>query len=139
MGRLAGALIVLTMISTGCGANSPAAPSTPPPAGATITGSITVPGHGASTMSGGRPTHVVSLAGTVVTVQGTSLSATIDSANRFTLREVPAGNPQLKFFGPGVDAGLGLSSVANEEEISLALRLENGAIVIESIARTTRQ
>jgi len=139
MGRLAGALVVLSMLSTGCGANNPAAPTPPAPAGATITGAITVPGHGASTMSSGRPSHVVSLAGMVVSVQGTTITATVDSANRFTLREVPAGNPQLKFFGPGVDTGLGLAGVVNEEEIALALRLENGAIVIESIARSTRQ
>jgi hypothetical protein len=56
---------------------------------------------------GGTP-----MAGLQVSATGTASSATVDAAGRFILSNVPAGDVELRFTGSGVDARLGVGTVA---------------------------
>ena len=72
-----------------------------------------------------------------VSVVGTSISAPVDSSSRFTLRDVPAGNPQFKFSSPSVDATLSLQTVDSNETISLAVSVTSSSATIESLGRSS--
>jgi hypothetical protein len=126
---------------TACGSSSPSAPTGLPGtqnsvgSGATINGSVT-----GAALSGG--THgLMSLAGTglTVTVVGTELAALIDASGHFVLSNVPAGDVQLKFSGPGTDATVTVSGVNGGEEIQLVISLNGNQASVQNLMRGDRK
>lgn len=84
--------------------------------------SVSIAGTGASSVRGLSPT-------------GSSLSAPVDAGGRFTLG-VPAGNIQLQFAGPGVDARLGLAGVQMAEDIKITVRVNGSVAELDDNRRT---
>jgi hypothetical protein len=119
------ALLVLVAAATGCGKSSPASPSLA--GGATIAGSVVANGAG----GGGNAS------GIVVSVAGTTLSATADGSGRFSLSGVPRGDAILQFTAPGVNASVGVASVETDETISVVVSLTGSTAVLESQRRQT--
>ncbi len=135
--------LAVALLSAGCGSNpaSPAAEdraSTSGTSGATISGAIVSPGSGSSTTWSVQAMRPQGMAGLVVTVAGTNVSATVDSSDRFVLRGVPAGNVQLQFSAPGLTASLGLADVQSTETISLSISIAGpSSVTLESQRRST--
>ena len=100
--------IVLAVSATACSkadSKSPLSPSTPTsaaPSGGGVNGSASIAG----TVVGGASGASVQPMGSalVVTIVGTSMSATVASSGRFTLQNVPSGDLTLQFTGSGVNA-----------------------------------
>jgi hypothetical protein len=137
------AMAVLCAV-TACGkpgSQSPVAPSidspspTPSTVGATISGQVTT---GSAINS--RVSDVVS--GLSVTIVGTSITASVDNAGRFTLAGAPAGNVDLQFGGNGVNVRVSLGQVVERErlEVEIEIHGNDGSVVttqhITSDART---
>jgi len=135
------AIAMSAIIASACGGSKgndalPTAPTTPvtsapPPSGstsgATIAGTV-VGGFGTASFR----TTAVSM---VVTVVGTSITATVDGAGRFTLRNVPPGRVQLQFSASGADARLDLDDVAEREEIHIEVRVNGATVEVEQNER----
>ena len=111
----ASVLLALFAVSiTGCGNSLPRSPVEPAVAtasalatSATVSGSVVGGGSGAASSATGTP-----LAGVLVTATGGMSSATVDAAGRFLLTGVPAGDVELRFTGPGVDARVTVGTAA---------------------------
>jgi hypothetical protein len=135
--------VVLALVSVGCGSN-PASPASENPAssnaasGATINGAIVSSGSaGASISSVHALARPQAMAGLVVTIAGTNISATVDQSDRFVLRGVPAGNVQLQFSAPALTASLGLNDVQSAETIALSISVASPtSVVLESQRRS---
>ena len=141
MRRLKIVCLIVTMARAAACAEtgSPAAPSALAPAGAghpgsssggTITGTVQS-GLGALALR----TDVVA-PGLTVQVVGTNLSATAGPFGQFTLNGVPAGNVELRFSGPGVDAKITITQVENGEIITVAVRVSGTTAVVKSEERS---
>lgn len=127
--------LALTLLLAGCaGTKSPVGPAeTPAPAGntAVVSGSVR---SGSPLLSASTGAAV---AGLVVTVVGTNISSGVDAAGRFTLTGVPAGDVQLKFTGPGVDATVRLSQVLAAQTVTLSVNVTATGVVVEAEVRST--
>jgi hypothetical protein len=130
----------LLLVGVGAGAaacsSTPASPS--PLGGVTINGSIVSPGGGAaSTASVGGPSAPASVPpGLVVSVTNTGLSTAVDALGRFSLLNVPPGNPELRFSAPGgLSLSARLSNVQAGESVTIEVSLGETA-VIESERRS---
>jgi hypothetical protein len=125
---LTGFVLVLTV---GCSdAANPAAPGsagtamTESAAGASIAGALMSPE--------GSP-----LAGITVAVARAPISTRSDSDGRFALEKVPAGDIELQFTGGGINAQLPVTSIQNQERLSLAVSLSgSSARLISSVHPT---
>ena len=84
----------LVMVAGACGSSVSGPTETASALGATIQGTVQAPRTAIN-----------------VSVTGTALSTTTDSAGRFTLSDVPAGSATLRFTGGGVDAQLQLTGL----------------------------
>jgi hypothetical protein len=126
------AIVPLLAAGIACGGssmNSPAAPSSTGN-GAVISGSLSSGQSAASLMSvraAGSPAGM----GLTVTIAGTSMTTTIDSAGQFTFRNVPGGNLTLQFSGNGMNGQVDLSGVDNSETITLTLTVNGGSVELE--------
>lgn len=120
------------LVAAGCGGSAsttgpePASAPTSSGTGATITGTVQTGaqafGVAASAMSGLR-----------VSVVGTSLAATTDSAGRFNLPGVSAGNAQLQFEGTGVDARLAVNGLVAGHTRTITVKVSgNSASCVNS-------
>jgi hypothetical protein len=129
------AFILIAVFGAACGkTESPAAPSS---SSATITGSIVMSGGSAAA----GPAAFTSAASTVpagllVSVAGTSISALVDVAGKFTLLNVPPGNPELRFVGPGHAASLGLTGVEGGQTVTLDVSLTSTTATVNSDRRS---
>src|SRR5688500_14874098 len=107
MRRLLTALL-LTLAAGACGGSSsptaPAAAANTPtsPNTTTIHGTVAGAGSSAALFS----TNNGAGAGMTVTVEGTTITTTVNGASQFTLTEVPAGTVVLRFNGVGANAAL---------------------------------
>jgi hypothetical protein len=104
------------------------------PSGATVQGTVTVPGSGASS----RASVVGSTSapqGLTVEVVGSGVSAPVDAAGGFTLRGVPAGTVRLRFYGPGVDVAVALAGVNNTDTITIVVAVSPAGATIVSESR----
>lgn len=120
-----------------CG-TSPTGPSngggTGSPSGSAAVISGSVLGAGSSSLTSAGNGHPIT--GLTVTIVGTSTTATVDGAGRFTLEATIAGDLQLRFTGPGIDATIALSDVRPSQSISLVVAITGGTATVETITRT---
>lgn len=118
----------LSVATVACGGGSssmtgPDAPAAaiPPPAGATIAGTVqsgvaSSPEIGASSVSDLR-----------VSVTGTALQTTTDVSGRFTLSGVPSGRVELRFEGSGIDARLELEGLHSGQTLNVTVRVSGSS------------
>lgn len=78
------------------------------------------------------PLHADS--GLTVTVVGTDISAVLSGSGKFVLTDVPVGNVELRFSGPGTDATLTITGVTNEH-LQLVVKIEGSSAKLESFNR----
>ncbi|HEY7287713.1 MAG TPA: DUF5666 domain-containing protein [Vicinamibacterales bacterium] len=98
--------------------NTASAPAAPAATGtATIAGTVV----GASTTSAAA--WSIRAVNMTVSVVGSTSSATIDGNGHFTLADVPAGRVDLHFMGNGTDAHLVLDGVANNQTLTISVRV----------------
>ncbi len=102
---------------------SPTSGAPPITNGAAISGTVV----GTSTANAYRVASV----GLTVSVMGSSVSAAVDSKGEFTLQGVPPGTVQLRFTGPGVDATVTISGVAEHDSIHITVRVSGNSAEIE--------
>jgi len=136
-GLLAGiAIVALAACSGSTPSASPTSPS--PLGGATLTSGATVSGTvigSTSAAPSGMGTNNVP--GLVVAVDGTSLLTVTDGAGRFSLAGVPAGNLTLRFSGPGVNAQLNLSGVAERQQVEIQVTVSGSHARLTSEHRSS--
>jgi hypothetical protein len=129
--------IVLALVTAACGGSkSPVAPSDSPAAAtgstAVITGSVKGAGASPMTMAGdGQP-----MTGVTVTVIGTAISSTVDSAGVFNLVGVPTGDIQIRFSGAGVDATIAVTEVQAAQTITLTITVTGGSATVDTSLRS---
>jgi hypothetical protein len=128
------ATLAVAAVVAACGGSSPTEPSAaPPPApptatGATISGQISNGGTASGSREGiasPRATPVSS-----ISVVGTSLTTSADSAGRFTLTGVPAGATQLRFTGPGTDATVSVGELRVGDSVTLTVAVNGSAAAV---------
>ena len=93
--------------------------------GATITGRV----NGGSGLA--KTDMMATGPSLTVTVAGTSITATVDGTGSFTLNGVPAGNVQLQFSGPGINATVTIT-VDAQEQIQIAVTVSGSSAHVES-------
>jgi len=132
--------IATAVIVAACGKTmpSPAGPSAsastsaPAPSGATGTATISGSVIGAPATGAFR---TMSAASIVVTVVGSSVTATVDGSGRFTLQNVPSGDQTLVFSGTGISARVTISGVADHEHIDISVALSGAAAAVDEDER----
>lgn len=125
--------------SSSSGVATPTAPSAmsapaAAPSGATVQGTVTAPGSGATAPSS-LASSSSAIQGLTVEVVGAGVSAPVDAAGGFTLRGVPAGTVRLRFFGPGVDVTASLTGVNSTDTITIVVVVTPAAATIVSESR----
>jgi len=129
--------VVLAVSATACSkadSKSPLSPSTSAtPSGGGGVGSASIAGTVVGGASGApvQPTG----SGLVVTIVGTSMSATVASSGRFTLQNVPSGDLALQFTGSGVDARIMISGVADREQIRITINVNGSSATVDDNER----
>lgn len=128
--------IILTSLLAGCGGqgSSPTAPSSG--AGSAASSSVVISGTLRAGSSQLSDSTGASLAGITVTVVGTSITATVDGANHFTLENVPAGDVQLRFSGAGVESTVTLAQLQSAQTVTVIVNVTGGTVAIEAEQRS---
>lgn len=122
-----------------CGSN----PAEPSSTGATVNGSIVPAGGSASTSAiAGVTTGAISAASTappglLVSVAGTAISAPVDAAGHFALKNVPPGLADLRFSAPGISAALGLADLKAGQLVEIQVSLTSNSATVESDRRAS--
>ena len=124
------ALLALVVSSIGCGkgttsdiSSAPTSPSAVTPGAPSATGSATINGTLAGATSAGQFSAQAVMTITI-TVTGTGISATASPGGTFVLNGVPAGNVELRFTGPGVDARSNVADIAEGEQIRIVVTVQ---------------
>jgi uncharacterized protein DUF5666 len=124
------ALLALVVSSIGCGngttsdtSSAPTSPSAVTPGAPSASGSATINGTLAGATSAGQFSAQAVMTITI-TVTGTGVSATASPGGTFVLNGVPAGNVELRFTGPGVDARSNVADVAEGEQIRIVVTVQ---------------
>jgi hypothetical protein len=127
--------LLFCAMAAACG-KSPTGPSngTGSPSGSAAIISGSVLGAGSSSLTSAGIGHATT--GLTVTIVGTSVTATVDGAGRFTLEATNAGDLQLRFTGPGIDATIALADVRPSESISLVIAIAGSTATVETVTRT---
>ncbi len=136
-------LIALGLGAGACGSSSPSAPSELSGSGsqtpatgnrATINGAISGAALAALNLSG---SSFASLAGPelTVTVVGTTITAAVKPNGTFVLTDVPAGDIQLHFTGPGTDAMLTVTGIAGGDELRIDVAVSGNTATLQSVTR----
>jgi len=129
------AALSLVLVAVGCGRNTTPASPDSAGAGAVVTGSVISSG---SSAVAARPLGVTAVtAGLSVSIAGTNLTSGVDSTGHFAFQDVPGGDRQLHFTGPGVDAQVGISSIQTSETINLSVSLSGSSATIETQSRSS--
>jgi len=135
-------LIAIGLSASACSSSSPSGPTplsgfTPTPtsvSGATINGSVTGSALSALSSGGGG---FMSLAGPglMVTVVGTSITAPVNPNGSFVLTDVPPGDIQLRFTGPGTDALLTVTGVTGGDELRITVKVDGSTALLQNVSR----
>ena len=132
------AFLLVAAVVSACSNNSPSSPSS----AVTVNGSIVASGggNGSTASTAGRTASVLSVAsvapaGLRVSVAGSNNSVSVDAAGQFSLKNVPPGNPELRFTASGVDASLPLTDVQSGQTVTIAVSLSGSSAVLESDRR----
>src|SRR5258705_2490404 len=138
--------------SLGCSRSNPASPISPGRGGgsrSTAAASGDAPVTQAAVTTGASITGSVSTdvsttnsfralsAGFIVRIVGTSIEAIVETSGYFELHDVPEGNVELQFIGPGVDATVSVEAVKTFERIDLKVTVSGGRATIETGQRVT--
>ena len=75
----------------------------------------------------------------MVTVVGTSLTAPVNPNGRFVLTNVPAGDIQLRFTGPGTDALLTVAGVTGGDELRITVKVDGSTALLQNVSRKDKQ
>jgi len=131
--------VALSAAVTACNSSNPAEPSSA--STATVNGSIVSAGGSSSGATAGVNSGSISAASTtppglLVSVAGTAISASVDAAGNFVLRNVPPGLADLRFSAPGVAAALGLSDLKGGDMVTIQVSLSTSNATIESDRRS---
>lgn len=106
-------------LSASAPSGSSVAPAPSPSlSGATIAGTVSAP-----------------TSGITVGVTGTTMRAAVDTAGRFSLTGVPAGNIELQFQAAGIDARLPLANVVDHERIQIRVVLNGNDAALDAAER----
>jgi len=113
-------VIALILSAVGC-SSSATSPTSPSAAtrGATIQGTVQT----GAAASSAELTAFSTAGGIQVTVVGTSLSTTTDSAGRFTLQGVAGGSATLRFQGQGIDGTIELGGLVEGQTLTITVRV----------------
>ena len=144
-------IVLLSLIGTAvgsaaCASSAPSAPTelsaaTTPTRignGATINGSITGPALSA-VFPGGSGFASLAGPGLSVAVVGTSLAASVNPNGAFVLTDVPPGDIQLRFTGPGTDALLTVTGVTGGDELRITVKVEGSTALLQNVSRKDKE
>ena len=131
--------VALTAAVAACNSANPAEPSSA--STATVNGSIVPAGDSSSGATAGVNSGSISAASTtppglLVSVAGTAISASVDAAGKFQLRNVPPGLANLQFSAPGLAAALGLSDLKGGDNVTIEVSLTSSSATVESDRRS---
>lgn len=136
-------VLAIGLTSGACSSSSPSAPtelssatssSTTITNGATINGSITGPALSAVS-GGGSGFATANGPGLIVTVVGTTITAQVNPNGTFVLTNVPAGDIQLRFTGPGTDALLTVTGVTGGDELRITVQVNGNTAMLKDVSR----
>jgi uncharacterized protein DUF5666 len=115
----------VALLSAGCGGNSkaPTAPSSSP--GSPSNGSPTTPAS--ATINGTVQTGSAAASGMTIAVVSTALSTKSDSAGRFSLTNVPAGDVNLHVTGPNTDATVAVGTVQPAQTVDIVVTVSGSS------------
>lgn len=131
--------VALAAAVTACNSANPAEPSSA--STATVNGSIVPAGGSSSAATAGVNSGSISAASTtppglLVSVAGTAISASVDAAGKFQLKNVPPGLADLQFTAPGIAAKLGLSDLKGGDVVTVEISLTSSDATVESDRRS---
>ena len=142
-------LIATTVGTSACSSSSPSSPLAPTELsgssssnttitnGATINGSVTGAALSAISLSGSGFATANGPA-LIVTVVGTSITAQVNPNGAFVLTNVPPGNIQLRFTGPGTDAMLTVTGVTGGDELRIIVQVNGNTATLKEVSRKDR-
>jgi hypothetical protein len=67
-----------------------------------------------------------------VSIMGTSMTTSVDGAGHFSFRNVPHGDDVLVFQGPGVNAQLPVTGVADQEDIHMTVVVNGSTATLDA-------
>jgi len=73
--------------------------------------------------------------GLMVTVVGTSITAPVNPNGTFVLTDVPPGDIQLRFTGPGTDALLTVTGVTGGDELRITVKVDGSTALLQNVSR----
>jgi hypothetical protein len=131
--------VALSAAVAGCNSANPAEPSSA--STATVNGSIVPAGGSSSAATAGVNSGSISAASTtppglLVSVAGTAISASVDAAGKFQLKNVPPGLADLRFSAPGLALAAGLSDLKGGDVVEIQVSLTTSDATIESDRRS---
>jgi hypothetical protein len=131
--------VALAAAVAGCNSANPAEPSSA--STATVNGSIVPAGDSSNGAAAGVNAGSISAASTtppglLVSVAGTAISASVDAAGKFQLRNVPPGLADLRFSAPGLAAALGLADLKGGDDVTIQVSLTSSSATMESDRRS---
>src|SRR5687767_83547 len=136
-------LLAVALGTGACGSSSPSAPSqlsgneSPIPTTgnrATSNGSMTGAALSALNLSDSSFASLVG-PGITVTVVGTDITASVKPNGTFVLTNVPPGDIQLHFTGPGTDALLTVAGVNGGDELRIDVEVSGSTATLQSVSR----
>lgn len=117
-------LALFVLLSTAACGSSNDLPSSP----SAVAGTASIRGM---VMSG-------SASGLTVAIPGTAMVSLVSSDGQFSLANVPGGRIELRVTGPGIDARIDLGVVQAGEIVTITLRVNGTAVLLESVTRRFR-
>lgn len=126
--------LAVALVAAGCGGSSTETVTGPSEATAPATGNAVIQGAlvggGVAASSTGGLRALGSTAGIQVSVVGTSVVCPLDEEGQFTLFGLPAGQVILHFTGPGVDAKLTVSGLADGQILVIEVHLSGSTATL---------
>jgi hypothetical protein len=131
MSRSLGAILCAAVLAAACSGKgtaptspSSAQPTPATPGGPTSQSTATITGNVRNASSSGT-----------VSIAGTSMSAALDAAGRFTLGGVPAGDVQLQVNTAGTAGSVPIAAVLPAQTIEVVVAMGSGSATLESEVR----